>query len=214
MIEIYSEVPDSVLMSLKTDHLEYCNVVNMCIKEAGCEQYQIPDQFEDFVAGVVGHIVVLDPELYSGDQDYYAYLTLKRMYVQPNSVGNREGWHIDGFLSDQKNFIWSDSDAMPTEVCRGKFTLTEDHEESLEEMLHQASSGFIEQLKTGRLYSMGQNCVHRPSRNDTNQAVLRTFVKLTYTRELFNGFGNAWNYKLPHIKPSKQRSDCRNHGVV
>lgn len=214
MIEIYSGIPESVAMRLPTDDLEYCNIVNMCIKEVGTEQYQIPEQFEGFISQVIGHAWVLDEDIYQDEAQYYAYLTLKRMYVQPNSVGNREGWHIDGFLSDQKNFIWSDSDAMPTEVCRGKFTLTEDHEESLEEMLHQASYGFIEQLKTGRLYNMGQNCVHRPSRNDTNQAVLRTFVKITYTRELFNGFGNAWNYKLPHIKPSKQRSDCRNHGVV
>ena len=55
---------------------------------------------------------------------------------------------------------------------------------------------------------------HRSAINSTDKTLLRTFVKITFTTELFNGFGNAWNYKLPHIKPSKYRDIERNHGVI
>ena len=69
-------------------------------------------------------------------------------------------------------------------------------------------------LQTNTLYKLDQTCVHRPSINTSNQSVLRTFIKVTFSSELFNGFGNAWNYKLPHIKPTKNRAESRNHGII
>ena len=213
-IKITSKKPYCVVSNYDVSDLEFCNIVYMCIKQAGHSEYQIPDNLISLVEKVISDVYSLSPNLYDDDWTKYCYLTIKKMYIQPNSLGNREGWHIDGFKSDQENFIWSDCDATPTEVSLGNFDLTDDHCVSLTEMMVQSYDNFNLQLESNRLYMMDRECVHRPTVNNTNKVVLRTFIKITYSKELFNCLGNAWNYKLPHIKPSKERFDCRNHGVI
>lgn len=213
-IQIKSDIPNGVVSKYGVDSLEYCNIVYMCIKQKGCSEYQIPQNLELLVNQILGDIYQLSPELYDNDWTKYCYLTIKKQYITPNSIGNREGWHIDGFKSDQENFIWFDCPATPTEVSLGGFTLTDDCAESLLEMEYQANIMFHHQLKPNVLYEMNQNCVHRPTYNKTKKSVLRTFIKLTFTDELFNCIGNAWNYKLPHIKPTTPRKEIRNHGVI
>ena len=214
MLTIHSTIPKGINAEYDVESLEFCNVVYMCIKQAGISEYSIPDNLKELVDSVISDIYTLSPELYDNDWTKYCYLTIKKMYVQPNSYGNREGFHIDGFLSDQENFIWSDCEATPTEVSIGKFELSNNHETSLTEMMAQASYNFTEQLKPFNLYDMNQSIVHRPTKNLSNEAILRTFIKVTYSKELFNCVGNAWNYKLPHIKPSVKRNQNRNHTVL
>lgn len=211
--EVNSTVPNGVCAKYDTSRLEFCNIVYMCIKDIGSSEYKVPDNIQSLVSNVIADVYKLSPSLYDNDWTKYCYLTIKKMYVQPNSYGNREGFHIDGFLSDQDNFIWSDCEATPTEVALGSFILSECHEKSLEEMSLQSFNMFKHTLSTNVLYDMNQSCVHRPTTNRTDKAVLRTFIKITYSNELFNCYGNAWNYKLPHIKPSEQRSEIRNHTV-
>ena len=213
MVKVNSQVPKGIVSNYNTSEIEYCNIVYMCIKQKGSSEYEIPQNLEHLVSQVLGDIYTLSPDLYDKDWTEYCYITIKKGYIQPNSFGNRDGFHIDGFKSDQRNFIWSDCDATPTEVAIGEFTLTDDHEKSLEDMLVQSSKCFKQQLTTNVLYDMNQQCVHRPTLNKTNEAVLRTFIKITFSKELFNCYGNAWNYKLPYIKPSTHRSECRNHTV-
>lgn len=211
---IHSIIPKGIYADYDVYELEHCNIVYMCIKQARCSEYQIPDNLEPLVNQLIGDIHRLSEDLYEKDWTKYCYLTIKRQYVQPNTVGNRDGWHIDGFKSDQENFIWSDHSTIPTEVCIGEFDLTNDHEESLIEMQDQANKLFKYQLNSNTLYELNQECVHRPTVNNLNKAILRTFIKVTYSKELFNCFGNAWNYKLPHIKPKAFRGESRNHSVL
>lgn len=212
-MEVLSCIPKGVIANYDTSRLEFCNIVYMCIKNIDSSEYQVPDNIYSLVSSVISDIYKLSPSLYNDDWTKYCYLTIKKMYIQPNSYGNREGFHIDGFLSDQDNFIWSDCEATPTEVALGTFILSDDHEKSLGEMSLQASKMFRQTLSTNVLYNMNQSCVHRPTNNRAAGAVLRTFIKLTYSKELFNCYGNAWNYKLPHIKPNTQRGETRNHTV-
>ena len=213
-IKIISKKPPCVVANYDVSGLEFCNIVYMCVKQAGSSEYQIPENIRDLIEQIIPDIYSLSPNLYNDDWTKYCYVTIKKMFIQPHTLGNREGWHIDGFKSDQENFIWSDSDAVPTEVSLGDFELTNDHNKSLTEMLEQSCNNFNLQLESNRLYMLDQECVHRPTLNKTNTSVLRTFIKVTYSKELFNCIGNAWNYKLPDIKPTKQRFNCRNHSVV
>ena len=214
MLTIHSTIPKGLYTKYDTESLEFCNIVYMCIKQAGSSEYSVPDNLKEIVDSVISDIYTLSPDLYDNDWTKYCYLTIKKMYVQPNSYGNREGFHIDGFLSDQENFIWSDCEETPTEVSIGKFELSNSHETSLTEMMVQASYNFTEQLKPFNLYDMNHSIVHRPTKNLNNEAVLRTFIKVTYSKELFNCVGNAWNYKLPHIRPAVKRNQSRNHTVL
>ena len=40
--------------------------------------------------------------------DSYMYLTVKRQYQSKSKLFNRPGYHSDGFLTDDINYIWSD----------------------------------------------------------------------------------------------------------
>jgi len=68
----------------------------------------------------------------------YIYLTAKRQYQLPNETFNRHGYHTDGFLTDDINYIWSDR--ATTMFNRGPFNLTLDDTKSLQEMEEQAES--------------------------------------------------------------------------
>ena len=209
MLNVLSGIPQGIKVNVDTDNLEYCNFVYMCIKE--------PNSYYHIRVYILG---ILEPILNTIWNNYisskqsrkqYCYVTIKKMYIQPNTFGNREGWHIDGFLGgDQINFIWSDD--LPTEVAIGEFNISEDHHKSLFEIEEQVQ--VFTNLESNTLYILNQTCVHRPAINSTDKTLLRTFVKVTFTDELFNGFGNAWNHMLPHIKPTKNRSIERNHGAV
>jgi hypothetical protein len=214
---IQSRVPQGIPLQLSkhVDQLEFCSFTYMCIKQAGQSDYYIPDNLSELVMGLLGGIWALSPSTQEEAIKKNVYITVKKGWVQEGSYGNRAGWHIDGFLSDQENFIWQDSEELPTHVSEGDFRLTPDHGESLEEMCIQASRvhHFDRVLEANHLYSMNQSVVHRPSVN-RGDAVLRTFIKLTFSEEEFNCVGNAWNYKLPHIKPTAQRAVTRNHTVL
>lgn len=213
-MQINSALPLGIQANFDVDELEYCSIVYMCIKQAGNSEYQVPEHLRSLVDELLGKVYALKPSLYEDDWTKYCYLTVKRQYIQPHSVPNRYGWHIDGFKSDQDNFIWCDR--IPTEVSVGQFDLTDDHEISLEEMQKQAQAErhFCHSLHTHTLYLLDQECVHNVTMNKLNKAVLRTFIKITFSKELFNCFGNAWNYKLPHIKPTTPRKEIRNHGTL
>lgn len=213
-MNVFSKIPNGVVSNYDVSELEFCNIVYMCIKQKGSSEYSIPDNITNLVDTVLADIYSLSPDLYKDDWTKYCYITIKKQYIQPNTLGNRDGWHIDGFKSDQENFIWSDREETPTEVCIGEFNLTNDHDKSLTEMLEQSSQMVSQQLKSNMIYNMDQSCVHRPTINNTNTAVLRTFIKVTFSKELFNCYGNAWNYKLPHIKPTVNRKNNRNHSTL
>lgn len=211
---VQSKLITGIPLELNTSNMEFSNIVYMCIKQANNSEYHIPDNLEYIVNRVISSIYRSSDYLYQNDWKYNCYLTIKHSYVSPQSTDNRPGWHIDGFKSDQHNFIWFDS--IQTEVCAGIFDLTNDHDISLEEMHIQSieNDKFIHTLTKNTLYEMDHNCVHRPSYNKTDKAILRTFIKITYSTEMFNCIGNAWNYKLPHIRYNKTRNEIRNHTVL
>ena len=149
-LKIISKKPPCVIANYDVYDLEFCNIVYMCIKQAGSSEYQIPDNIRDLVEKIIPDIYSLSPNLYEDDWTKYCYVTIKKMFVQPSMYGNREGWHIDGFKSDQENFIWSDSDFCPTEVSLGEFDLTNDHNTSLTEMLAQSYDNFNLPLESNK----------------------------------------------------------------
>lgn len=213
-MKMVSELPNGVVSNYDVTNLEYCNIVYMCIKQAGCSEYQIPDNLKYLVNRVLSDVYRLSPSLYEDDWTKYCYITIKKGYIQDNSFPNRDGWHSDGFMSDQENFIWSDSIEVPTEVALGEFNVSDCHIKSLGEMEEQANHLSVAKLNINTLYDMKQHCIHRCTKNTSGRAILRTFIKITFSKELFNCVGNAWNYKLPHIVPNKIRNDeLRNHTV-
>lgn len=143
--------------------------------------------------------------IYKGNTWEYIYLTVKRLY----GVGNRHGWHCDGFGSDDINYIWYDSH--PTKFYDGNLLkLVHDHGSSMlqmSEILYKTNK--IKEYPCKSLLRMNQSSIHKV--NEKLFTGLRTFVKISFSNEMYNLKGNAHNYKLDYNWDMVERSTSRNH---
>ncbi|HEX8610171.1 MAG TPA: hypothetical protein VF800_02700 [Telluria sp.] len=142
--------------------------------------------------------------------EQYIYLTAKRLFVGPHCLGNRPGWHTDGFGTDDINYIWSDT--LPTEFCVGqRFDLSDDHDISLAQMAQQASPENFRTYAPGSLLQLDSTIVHRAAQPVSEG--YRTFVKVSVSRHQYNLIGNAHNYLFDYEWPMVERQASRNHPI-
>lgn len=139
------------------------------------------------------------------DLDHYIYLTVKHLYVEPNSMGNRPGWHSDGFKTDDINYIWVDS--FPTEFCIQDFDLSDDCEQSMLDMETQVKKDNITTYKSYDLLLLDQYVIHRTPKGTG----FRTFVKISVSKDRYNLKGNAHNYLFDYSWKMVERKTTRNH---
>uniref|UniRef100_UPI002175E758 hypothetical protein n=1 Tax=Bacillus thuringiensis TaxID=1428 RepID=UPI002175E758 len=69
----------------------------------------IPDNLRQFMP-IIHAIEAYDYDAFVGR---YVYLTAKTLWVSGDYIGNRPGWHSDGFGTSDVNYIWCDR--APTE---------------------------------------------------------------------------------------------------
>lgn len=130
-------------------------------------------------------------------KDSYVYITAKRMFTAPHSPGNRPGWHSDGFLTDDLNYIWCD--ANPTVFFEGgdqRFAFTQDHLRSLGEMddLCQPARLCWSTYPVKHLLRLDQTVLHKVA-TDISPGI-RTFVKVSISRHRYALRGNSINHEL------------------
>lgn len=150
---------------------------------------------------------VIDTLTHSND---YVYLTAKCMYIADGCTPNRPGWHIDGFGTDDLNYIWADS--MPTEFCVGQsFTLSDDHHLSLLEMEQQVRPENITTYPINSLIKLDSTIVHRLA--PKYEPGMRTFCKISVSQHQYNLKGNAHNYLFNYHWDMVERTAERNHPI-
>lgn len=137
-------------------------------------------------------------------EDYFIYLTSKNFFVEGFS-GNRGGWHSDGFLSDDINYIWSNR--CPTEFCIQDFYLTACHNRSLIEMEQQAKAENIKTYGENELVRLTQFNIHRVP---FCEAGTRSFVKISFSKDKYALNGNAKNPLFNYSWEMKERKKERN----
>ncbi len=140
------------------------------------------------------------------DFENYLYITAKSLYVTAETM-NRPGWHIDGFGTDDVNYIWSDSS--PTEFCVQSFDLSEDCDTSMRQMDEQARPENIRTYGEKMLLKLDSDVVHRVPPGAPPS--FRTFVKLSISKHRYNLQGNAHNYLFDYDWPMFPREASRNH---
>lgn len=143
------------------------------------------------------------PEL---EADDYVYLTVKHMYVNPQNMGNRPGWHSDGFETEDVNYIWTDT--FPTEFCIQPFNISDNCAKSMTDMEEQARSENIRTYGCKALLKLDKFNIHR---TPTIGEGYRTFVKLSVSKDKYNLKGNAHNYLFDYEWNMVDRSTSRNH---
>lgn len=140
-------------------------------------------------------------------EEQYIYLTAKHLFTGPNCSWNRPGWHIDGYGTDDINFLWCDS--YPTEFCvNQEFELSDDHNLSMVQMTEQALTENIKTYPVGTLLKLDNTIVHRVQQPKTEG--FRTFVKISVSKNKYNRVGNAHNYLIDYNWDMIERDVCRN----
>ena len=180
--------------------------------------YQLPDnlrQFDDIVAAVLKHET-------SAFFLRYAYLTVKTLWVSGDYIGNRPGWHIDGYGTSDVNYIWADR--APTEFLVAPYrevgdgaslwTLSDDCDISMQEMATIADDTSEPQHRfffpDRHLLRLDNRVIHR-SPVDFAPG-MRTFVKVSLSHDRYNLKGNSVNHLLPATHwPLVDRAIERNH---
>jgi len=137
----------------------------------------------------------------------YLYLTAKHIYATPDNVGNRAGYHSDGFGTDDLNYIWTNK--YPTVFCVQDFDISDDCAVSMKQMEEQAKVENEITYPENTLLKLDQGVIHRTP--TIEEGGMRTFVKLSVSSEKYNLEGNAHNHLLNYDWKMHKRSVVRNH---
>ena len=180
------------------------------IKVPGLFQPNYPDnlgQFSELVQKVFRAIT------YDRWMDSYIYLTAKTLWVTADNPGNRPGWHSDGFMTDDLNFIWSDCNGTLFWEPDERVAFVQDHHASLAEMEALAEPDVEHQVvyPDKHLLLLDQGVIHRVA--DVKTPGMRTFVKVSISRHKYNLVGNSINHGLRLPTDYIERSAERNHPV-
>lgn len=136
----------------------------------------------------------------------YVYITAKSLYQSSNCPFNRAGWHSDGFMTDDINYIWCDKN--PTVFNKSFFDLTMDDKKSLEEMDSQALPSNDVSYKENQLLRLNQFNIHRVA--PIQLEGVRTFLKVSFSKDRYDLIGNSHNYLLNYNWDMRPRQQDRN----
>lgn len=136
----------------------------------------------------------------------YVYLTAKRLFQSNDCTFNRKGYHSDGFLTEDINYVWSDGS--PTVFNSGEFDLSLDDSLSMQEMEDQAKKEDEYTHPSNTLLRMDQFVIHKVS--DNTQPGMRTFCKISFSKDRYDLKGNSKNYLLDYDWAMRERKSERN----
>jgi hypothetical protein len=137
--------------------------------------------------------------------DSYVYLTAKHMYQKGNCSYNRPGWHSDGFMTDDINYIWYNNN--PTVFNSTNFKLSPDDELSIKEMAEQHDYRLNRTYDSNTILRLDQYNIHRVGYTSEG---MRAFVKISFSKDKYDLIGNSHNYLLDYNWEMKPRKEQRN----
>lgn len=177
------------------------------IKLAGSCGTEMEDRLRPF-GEIVGKALCDFIGVYGLDRfvDSYVYVTAKKLFVSRGCSFNREGWHSDGFMTNDINYIWSDRNG--TVFNFSEFNLTMDDKISMVEMTKQAdpTNNFV--YPDGTLLRLDQFNIHKVA--PVYQTGLRTFLKVSISKDRYDLEGNSHNYLLNYNWQMRKRNENRN----
>lgn len=176
------------------------------IKLSGGPEESIPDNLRQFEPLVEAAYRDMGYELY---EDSYVYITAKTLWVTPEAPGNRPGWHSDGFLTDDLNYIWCDSNPTVFYEDGERHSFSADHKDSIPEMDALCEDErYQKTYPVKHLLRLDQTVLHKVNTNIP--AGMRTFVKISVSDSWYGLKGNSVNHDLDTPKGYKDRDTERN----
>ncbi len=184
-MKLVGDLPKVILENVRLDVEEVAYYLYLPISLPGTSAVELPDAL-----GPYGYLVALvrkdEPERFKNE---YVYLTVKRMIVGPGITPNRPGWHCDGFGTDDLNYVWYD--CVPSVFNSTRLLISSDHLESLKELEEKVREANNQTYEERSLLKLTPSCVHRV--NDVTREQMRTFVKISVSKNRYNLRGNSIN---------------------
>jgi hypothetical protein len=175
------------------------------VKIAGECRCIVPDNLR-------GHIPILGivrNDLGNVWRESYIYLTVKTLHVNVGETVNRPGWHSDGFLTDDINYIWYDSAPTRFFVDGKLHSFSCDHEAALVEMKELCEGAPTAHYPCQHVLKMDQRVLHKASVSDFSG--VRTFIKVSVSEHKYLLKGNSINHRFKeHFDLSLDRKRERN----
>lgn len=177
------------------------------------------NQFKEFILKSFTHEVLTNPHV----NDWFAYLCVDQRPVMPNFSQRRPGAHSDSFpmgntqMTRISDSIYLGYNNMPTEFCIGDFTFNNNIDmTNIQEILKHfdIKTTSVKTFDPYHIIKMDSGHVHRVSFNNTNNVIDRTFIKLTFSPDIFNRVGNDHNYLFDYDWPLYERSIERNNSSI
>lgn len=202
----YGELP-KVIKEIKVDCKEMMFYQYLPIKLQGQKIFETEERLYPFHA-LIMHCLNDFKNRYGVERfiESYIYLTAKRQFQSKTQLYNRAGYHSDGFLTDDINYVWSDSN--PTIFNSSNFKLTLDDELSLKEMQEQALPENEVVYPNNTLLHLNQFNIHRVNENIDDG--FRTFIKISFSLDKYDLEGNSHNHWLNYKWEMKPRKESRN----
>lgn len=192
------------------------------IKDKNSHTVELPDNLQQYQP-IINHVyrdVKMDEfwnnEFVNRWYKSYVYITAKTLWVSGDYIGNRPGWHSDGFGTNDINYIWCDR--APTEflITKDPFTLSTDCDISMREMEYisrreQEKGNDPVVYEDKHLLKLTPAVIHRSPVNFA--AGMRSFVKISISSNFYNLEGNSINHQFDfNLKFEMQpRQEQRNH---
>lgn len=129
------------------------------------------------------------------------------LWVSGENIGNRPGWHSDGFRTNDVNYIWYDRG--PTQFYADSFDLSDDCLDAMTVMEERAHGPELVEYPDKHLLRLTPSCIHRCPVSLTPG--MRTFVKISVSKDRYNLEGNSINHGLNERWPLISRGVERNH---
>lgn len=202
----YGDLP-KVIDTIKVDCREMMFYQDMLIKDKGEYFHKIESRLDVFQCLIMAAVAAFISEF--GDKafrDSYMYISAKRLFQSKGKSFNRPGWHSDGFMSSDINYIWSDDGS--TIFNNSNFIISQDDILSLKEFQIQADPDNDVIFPPNTLLRLNQFNIHRVG--DVLADGIRTFVKVSFSHHKYDLEGNTHNYKLDYDWNMRPRNLTRN----
>jgi len=171
------------------------------------------------VTFVVGDAIALAAEYENAIEpieDKYVYITVDQKPVAPGTTQRREGWHSDAYLTDdhgrqyditapaegpgdvERTYICYDR--LATVFAPGPWALSapNDCETVLREFAEQIDPVRAVVHEPYTVLGLDPYCVHNGAPNRSSVEIPRTFVKVQFSRRMYNRQGNTHNILLSY----------------
>lgn len=139
-------------------------------------------------------------------RDSFIYLSAKNLFVTNGKNFNREGWHSDGFMTEDVNYVWSDK--FPTDFVIGEFEVIQDDIKSLDEFNKIGSLNKITNYPNNSILRMDQFVIHKCA--DITESGMRQFLKISFSKDKYDLIGNSHNYLFDYNWEMRERRVERN----